>query len=621
MFNQKNNKTEKRTYHLLGNLRFNFVNTYKWDKKLFYFQFVCIFPNIISGYIGTILPAKLVEVLELRRDVFEMIVLILGLTMIMMLCDTIYITTYLYLYRNSMTLALYYDKLCFSKIMRIDYNKLEDEQNQTLVKNTWNVLRNDFAIRDSITRMPDLFVSILSTIWYGVILMVKAPIIIMITVVCVIMSYFMVVRSRKIYLKNNKKAGTFSKEAAYINRQSMDRTAGKDIRIFQMQNLFLSKYDHAISGMNRIYDKIHNSYILQGIVTNITVFITTIIPYGLLLYYLLVDHSLTLPEFILYNGLLAQFSGNFYSMIGYIRGLNSINASLDYIRRFLNMNEMYEPENKLSEAQIHEVMKSGIEIELRNVTFTYPGNKVPTLKNLNLIIHKNEKIALIGLNGAGKTTLVKLLCGFYKPNEGEIFINGITAERFHAKEREDLVSALFQDSMIFPLTLDENLCGDDETTKEELLKEELKISGFENIYHKQKDKGNTLLIKEVNENATDFSGGEKQKLFFARALYKKSPLLILDEPTAALDPISENELYQKYGIAAQNKTSIFISHRLSSTRFCDRIILLEDAEIKEEGTHEELIRRNGRYASLYEIQSQYYKEVETEGTYEKERMD
>jgi len=621
MFYKKRKNNEESTFHMLGNLMFNFANTYKWDKKLFYFQFICVFPNIISGYLGTLLPAKLVEVLELRKGILEIVILILGMTMLMMLFDTVYKTTYLYLYRNSMSLALYYDKLCFSKIMHIDYDKLEEEQNQVLIKNTWNVLRNEFAIRNSITGMPDLLIAILSTMWYGTILLIKSPAIILITLLCVITSYFLVVRSRKIYLKYNKQAGTFSKEAAYINRQAMDQTAGKDIRIFQMQKLFISKYDHAINGMNTIYNKIHNSYILQGVVTNITIFISTIIPYGLLLYYLLVENTLTLPEFILYNGLLAQFSGNFYSMIGSIRGLNSINASLNHIRSFLSMNETVNLDHGISEDQKNELLKNGIEIELRNVTYTYPGNEEPTLKNINLIIHKNEKIALIGLNGAGKTTLVKLLCGFYKQNEGEIIINGISSERFSAKDRENLISALFQDSMLFPLTLDENLCGDEENKNEDQLKDKLKISGFDNIYYRQKHKGNTLLIKEVNGNATDFSGGEKQKLFFTRALYKSAPLLILDEPTAALDPISENELYQKYGIASKNRTSIFISHRLSSTRFCDRIILLENAEIREEGTHEELIRHNGRYANLYEIQSKYYKENNPEESYEKERMD
>ena len=430
----------------------------------------------------------------------------------------------------------------------------------------------------------------------------------MIELICVVISYLILLRSRKIYTTKSKEVGPFSKEAAYINRQAMDRAAGKDIRIFQMQDLFLAKYNHAIKGMNKVYDYIHNNYIVQGIITNITVFISYILPHGYLLYLLMVNKILTVSEFVLYSGLIGQFSSQFYSMLSCLRGLNPVSASIEHIRRFLDMEESRKTGEGIGQQRLAEMMTNGVQIKLRGVSYTYPGKDTATLKNLNLVIQPNEKLALIGLNGAGKTTLVKLLCGFYQPTEGEILINDIPASNFSAEEHETLISALFQDSMVLPLTLDENLTGaQQEKIDKEYLKKMLNISGFLTRYSKLSLKGDTLLVREVNENATDFSGGEKQKLFFARALYKKAPLLILDEPTAALDPIAENELYQKYGEASQNRTSIFISHRLSSTRFCDRIILLEDAQIKEEGTHEELMSVNGRYAELYELQSNYYK--------------
>lgn len=168
---------------------------------------------------------------------------------------------------------------------------------------------------------------------------------------------------------------------------------------------------------------------------------------------------------------------------------------------------------------------------------------------------------------------------------------------------------MFQDSFVFPLSLYENLTSySEERDRDECFKTALTYSGFAPVYEECKEKGKTMLVREVNENATDFSGGEKQKLLFARALYKQSKLLILDEPTATLDPIAENELYQNFGKAAGNNTVIFISHRLSSTRFCDRIILLEGAQISEEGTHEQLMSQKGRYAELFETQSKYYRE-------------
>ena len=196
----------------------------------------------------------------------------------------------------------------------------------------------------------------------------------------------------------------------------------------------------------------------------------------------------------------------------------------------------------------------------------------------------------------------------YQPTQGEILVNDILVSEYTREEYDALISALFQDSALMPLSLDTNLTGQQGRKDKKRLQEALELSGFLRRYEELSQKGETMLVRETNEQATDFSGGEKQKLLFARALYKQAPLLILDEPTAALDPIAENELYLKYSKAARNRTSVFISHRLSSTRFCDRIILLEDARIREEGTHDELMKQKGRYAELFEIQSKYYKD-------------
>ena len=226
------------------------------------------------------------------------------------------------------------------------------------------------------------------------------------------------------------------------------------------------------------------------------------------------------------------------------------------------------------------------------------------------MLFRSEKLALIGLNGAGKTTLVKLICGFYTPTEGEILLNGRNIEEFDREQYYSLVSVLFQDYTILPAKLKENIASRRaEDIDEKKLQEALQKAGFQERYDRLPEKGDSLLVREIHENAVDFSGGEKQRLLFARALYKQAPLLILDEPTAALDPIAENEIYLKYSETTVGKTSVYISHRLSSTKFCDRIVLLENGNIVESGTHDTLMAQGGKYAELYEMQSKYYKNV------------
>ena len=231
---------------------------------------------------------------------------------------------------------------------------------------------------------------------------------------------------------------------------------------------------------------------------------------------------------------------------------------------------------------------------------------------MSLKIKAGEKIALVGLNGAGKTTLVKLLCGLYDPNEGEIFLNGKNIRGYNRTQYYTLFTAVFQDFNILPLSIAENISqlSEDELDDDKIDRviHCLELADLDKKINSLPDGISSILMKDVNDDAVQLSGGEMQKLMLARALYKESPILILDEPTAALDPIAESKLYNRYNEFAAGKTSVYISHRLASTRFCDRIIFIENKTIAESGTHNELLKSGGKYANLFEIQSKYYKE-------------
>ena len=559
---------------------------------------------MLATFLGIWLPSLIVSELQGGVSLKVLTASIIIVSLGMLISNVIDAGMTQYLYRNGLSLTLYYDKLAFEKTMKIDYDLLESKDVRKLVGNVWDTLRNEFAIRWSVTSMPVLIISVFSSVLYGLLLCRVNYILVLMLILTIGINAFLLKQVREVHGKNHEELSRHTKAAAYINRHAMERSDGKDIRIYQMQDWFLEKYDAAISGMDRIYGKIHTQYFFRKLKELGVGFITELFSYGYLTY-LLSEGRLSVSEFVFSVGLVRTFLANFSTLIYMIQNLNNIHAFLTYIRKLLDLPEKEEKE------VFHTDRTKGAEITFKDVSFRYPDTDMDVLSHINMTIHSNEKLALIGLNGAGKTTFVKLLCGFYKPTKGEILVNGIPQSEYDRDEYMSLISALFQDSMLFPVTVDENLTGSaPEQTDAKKLVHELKLSGFEKRYESFPQGGGTKMVREANESATDISGGEKQKLLFARALYKEAPLMILDEPTAALDPIAENELYLRYGEAAKNRTVVFISHRLSSTRFCDRIALLEGAQIIEEGTHEELLLKNGRYAELFEMQSKYYRKGE-----------
>lgn len=592
----------RKKYSLCRNIIFHLKSAKQWNKWVCYFQFLDVLPNMAATFLGIRLPSLIVSELQEGVSLKVLMASIIVISVGMLINKVIDTGMAHYLYRHGLSLTMYYDKLAFEKTMKIDYDLLESKEVRKLAGNVWDALRNEFAIRWSVTSMPVLIISVFSSALYGVLLCRVSYILVVTLVLTIGVNAFLLNQVRDVHGKNHEELSRYTKAVSYINRHAMERSDGKDIRIYQMQDWFLEKYDDAISGMDRIYGKIHTQYFFRKFKELGFGFIAELFSYGYLVY-LLSEGRLSVSAFVFSVGIVRTFLANFSTLVNMIQNLNNIHAFLTYIRKLLDL-----PEKEEKKAFSIDRTK-GAEITFKDVSFRYPDADTEVLSHINMTIHSNEKLALIGLNGAGKTTFVKLLCGFYKPTEGEIIVNGIPQSEYDRDEYMSLVSALFQDSMLFPVTVDENLTGSAPMqTDSERLAYVLKLSGFDKRYESFPQGGETKMVREANENATDVSGGEKQKLLFARALYKKAPLMILDEPTAALDPIAENELYLRYGEAAKNRTVVFISHRLSSTRFCDRIALLEGAHIIEEGTHEELLLKNGRYAELFEIQSKYYRE-------------
>lgn len=304
-------------------------------------------------------------------------------------------------------------------------------------------------------------------------------------------------------------------------------------------------------------------------------------------------------------GSLVMYCGAFMQIIN---GIMQIANTLGKLAEILPLAKVYfeiieHKDNK--EYGTAELDSDTFEIEFKNVSFKYPASGTYALENINLKIKNGERLAVVGRNGSGKTTFIKLMCRLYDATEGEILINGINIKEYTKHSIMKLYSVVFQDFRIFSVTLKDNICAGGEYDTKRLY-DCLDNSNVLEKVMQMPEKENTYLYKDIAESGVEISGGEAQKLALARALYKDSPVVILDEPTAALDPLAENEIYNRFNSFVDNKTAIYISHRLSSCIFCNRIAVFDKAKLVETGTHQDLLNLNGKYSELWNAQAQYY---------------
>lgn len=307
-------------------------------------------------------------------------------------------------------------------------------------------------------------------------------------------------------------------------------------------------------------------------------------------------------------GSLVLYCGSFMQIIsGIMMFANTLGKLKEILPLARDYFKILEAESTMIYGNRELDLTNGFEIEFNNVSFKYPKSDIYALKQINLKISNGEKLAVVGRNGSGKTTFIKLLCRLYDVDEGEILINGINIKEYTWDSLNKLYSIVFQDYKILSLTVADNISANDECDKD-MLNSALDKANIKDRIEAMPQKEKTYLYKDLDKSGVEISGGEAQKLALARALYKDSPIVILHEPTAALDPIAENEIYSRFNSFVENKTAIYISHRLSSCAFCDRIAVFDNAELVETGTHNELISANGRYAELWNAQASYYLE-------------
>ncbi|MBQ9121397.1 MAG: ABC transporter ATP-binding protein [Clostridia bacterium] len=390
----------------------------------------------------------------------------------------------------------------------------------------------------------------------------------------------------------------------YAEELPDDFAAGKDIRIYGMAGWLRDTWKMVFGEWNDWYREHGKRRFLSQLGSLFVILLRDGAAYAVLIAMVL-RGEVTVDEFVLYFAAISDFAGFFGGIVSEINGLNDLSLSICDVREYLDFD--LKNQGGTETAERHLIGASQIEFD--HVSFRYAGAEEDTVKDLSLTIRSGESIALVGLNGAGKTTLVKLLCGLCRPTSGEIRINGVPTSEFVLEEYYRLFSPVFQDSKTAFFSLAETVSGksgkDMDLARVERCIHRVglgeKVRSLPNGIHSRLD-------KQFHADGIELSGGEVQKLMMARALYKDAPVLVLDEPTAALDPIAESKVYEEYRSMTVGKTSLFISHRLASTRFCDRVIYMENGRITEEGSHDDLVAAGGAYSRLYAIQSCWYRD-------------
>lgn len=393
----------------------------------------------------------------------------------------------------------------------------------------------------------------------------------------------------------------------YLESTTKNFDFAKDIRLFNMSNAFFNQ----LSGVNETYKELnrkhHNRMVLWEVSLGSVLTVQKILMYTWLVYNV-VTGSYQISDFVLYVGLVSTF----HASVGYVNWIysdmrtNSLMIN-DY-RNFVDWKEDRETADE-KDGHITEINLDKFEFRFENVSFKYPGHDNYVLKNVNLTIKNGAKLAVVGVNGAGKTTFIKLMMKLYEPSEGRILLNDVDIKEYNREECFKLFSPVFQNVECFAMPIYQNISfAEEDKTDMNKINEVLEQSGLSEKINSYEKGIHTNLLKIFDKEGIDLSGGEKQRLAMARALYKDGKVIILDEPTAALDALAEDRMYREFENMIHGKTAVFISHRLGSTRFCDKIAMFEDGTIVEEGTHEELMAKNGKYAYMFGIQSQYYDE-------------
>ena len=608
----KTKEKQTKKYNPVGSLLWALRNMWNHDRVYLFSFFLFIPISIISRIAGDYFPKVLIDALgtgQAFSKLAELIILYMAILCVIQLVKH-YLNTRQNARRYTLTTTLQ-EQMC----AKDDTTDCENHERQEYQK------RKGLAMSDACCGncaaeffwedIVDFLQSVLGITAYASLMSAIHPLLFIIILAVSLLSYIPARWQTAYTEKHTDQWEKESRRRGYLEGLSEDFDRAKDIKLYNMTG-WIETMIGDYQAYQMMWDKRCS---LRGLWAAVFSAALTLLQNGtayLFLILALLDDTISVGDFVFFFGAVSSISGYIRGLAGQVAALASRADKIGYYRDFFAIEE------KFNHGKGCPLPPKGtpVTIELRDVWYRYDGAEDFTIKGIDLTISAGEKLALVGMNGAGKTTLIKLICGFYMPTKGEILVNGQPIPAYNIEEYYSLIAAVFQDISIPAMTIAQFItsCDDEmdrdnrETADRNRAEAALRQSGLWEKIESLPKGMDTYLKKGVFDDAIDLSGGETQKLLLARAIYKGGSLLVLDEPTAALDPIAENKLYLQYHTLTENKTSIYISHRFASTRFCDRIILLEDGKITESGSHEELMQKNGQYAYMFGVQAKYYQE-------------